>query len=127
MTVKDHSIDLVYLAALPRKTAKFVVTELEKYFGLVGYPHIFHTGMWRLDINNNLDCVCDNFLIYVIRCFFYNTDNGKEFIAKFVVDMMKHNNPNWFIVTGRPRTPRNQGSVESANKLVQRVMKSISL
>jgi len=40
---------------------------------------------------------------------------------------MKRNNPNCFIVTGYPRTPRDQGSVESANKLVQRVMKSISL
>ena len=36
-------------------------------------------------------------------------------------------NPNCFIVTGRPRTPRDQGSVESANKLVQSVLKSISL
>jgi hypothetical protein len=35
-------------------------------------------------------------------------------------------NPNIFIVTGRPRTPRDQGSVESANKCVQRVLKSIS-
>jgi hypothetical protein len=40
---------------------------------------------------------------------------------------MKQNNPNCFIVTGRPRTPRDQGSVQSTNKLVQRVMKSISL
>jgi hypothetical protein len=40
---------------------------------------------------------------------------------------MKQNNLNCFIVTGRPRTPRDQGSVESANKLVQRLMKSISL
>jgi hypothetical protein len=45
MTVKDHSTGLVYLATLPRKTAKFVANELEKYFGFVGYPHIFHTGM----------------------------------------------------------------------------------
>ena len=45
MTVKDHSTGLVYLAMLPRKTAKFVANELEKYFGFVGYPHIFHTGM----------------------------------------------------------------------------------
>ncbi len=41
MTVKDHSTGLVYLAMLPRKTAKFVANELEKYFGFVGYPHIF--------------------------------------------------------------------------------------
>ncbi len=43
-----------------------------------------------------------------------------------VVDLMMKNNPNCFIVTGRPRTPCDQGSVESANKLVQHVMKSIS-
>jgi hypothetical protein len=43
-----------------------------------------------------------------------------------VVDHMMKNNPNCFIDTGRPKTPRDQGSVESANKLVQRVMKSIS-
>jgi hypothetical protein len=35
-------------------------------------------------------------------------------------------NPNCVVVTGRPRTPRDQGSVESANKSVQRVLKSIS-
>jgi hypothetical protein len=40
---------------------------------------------------------------------------------------MKQNNLKCFIVTGQPRTPRDQGSVESTNKLVQRVMKSISL
>jgi hypothetical protein len=45
MIVKDHSTGLVYLAPLPRKTAEFVANELEKYFGFVGYPHIFHTGM----------------------------------------------------------------------------------
>ena len=53
-------------------------------------------------------------------------DNGKEFIATVVVDLLKANNPNCFVVTGRPRTPRDQGSVENANKLVQRVLKSIS-
>jgi hypothetical protein len=45
MTVKDHSIILVYLAVLPRKTAVFVAAKLKKCFGFVGYPHIFHTGM----------------------------------------------------------------------------------
>ncbi len=51
---------------------------------------------------------------------------GNEFIAQLVVDLMMKNNPNCFIVTGRSRTPRDQGSVESANKLVQCAMKSIS-
>jgi len=54
------------------------------------------------------------------------SDNGKEFIATVVVDLMKESNPNCYLVTGRPRTPRDQGSVESANKLVQQVLKSIS-
>ncbi len=44
-----------------------------------------------------------------------------------MVDLMKQNNLNCLIVTGCPRTPRDQGSFESANKLVQRVMKSTSL
>ncbi len=45
MNIKDHSTGLVYLAILPRKTAVFVAVKLEKYFGFLGYPHIFHTGM----------------------------------------------------------------------------------
>ena len=46
MTVKDHSTGLVYLCALPRKKASFVAAELEKYFGFIGYPEIFHTGVY---------------------------------------------------------------------------------
>jgi len=53
-------------------------------------------------------------------------DNGKEFIATVVVDLIKESNPNCYLVTGRPRTPRDQGSVENANKMVQQVLKSIS-
>jgi hypothetical protein len=45
MAVRDNSTGLVYLAMLPRKTVVFVSNKLEKYFGFVGYPHIFHTGM----------------------------------------------------------------------------------
>jgi hypothetical protein len=54
------------------------------------------------------------------------SDNGKEFIATVVVDLIKESNPNCYLVTGRPRTPRDQGSVENANKMVQQVLKSIS-
>ena len=43
-----------------------------------------------------------------------------------VVDLLKVSNPNCFIVTGRPRTRRDQGSVESANKVVQQVLNCIS-
>ena len=38
MTVKDHSTGLVYLSPLPKKKADYVVSELDKYFGFVGYP-----------------------------------------------------------------------------------------
>ena len=51
MTVKDHSTGLIYLVALPRKTAKYVTAELEKYFGFVGYPTIFHTGTFTIHLH----------------------------------------------------------------------------
>jgi hypothetical protein len=69
--------------------------------------------------------VVTDYIIFFFVCLF-NSDNGKEFIAKIVVDLIKANNPNCFIVTGRPRTPCDQGSVKSANKIVQQVLKSIS-
>ncbi len=53
----------------------------------------------------------------------FNSDNGKEFIATIVVDLLKASNPNCFIVTGCPRTPHDQRSIESANKVVQQVLK----
>jgi hypothetical protein len=47
-TVKDHSTGLVYLCALPQKKATFVAAKLEKFFGFVGYPEIFHTGVYSI-------------------------------------------------------------------------------
>jgi hypothetical protein len=117
---------LVYLTAIPRKTAVFAAAELEKYFGFVGYPHIFHTGMQNLELKNYLDLLCYSIIRFVIHCTIFDIDNGKEFITQLVVDLMKQNNLNCFIVTGCPRNPCDQGSVERAKKLVQRVMKSIS-
>ena len=55
MTVKDHSTGLIWLAALPYKKASFVAFELEKYFGFVGYPQIFHTGTFTFRIPIMLD------------------------------------------------------------------------
>jgi hypothetical protein len=48
MTVKDHLTGLVYLCALPWRKAKFVAAELEKFFGFVGYPEIFHIGVYTI-------------------------------------------------------------------------------
>ena len=92
MTVKDHSTGLIYLCFLPRKKAAYVAFKLEKYFGFAGYPLIFHM------------------------------DNGTEFMAKTVTRLLKRNNPHCFLVTGRPRTPQDQGLVDSGNKLVKHVL-----
>ena len=43
-----------------------------------------------------------------------------------VVDLLVAHNPIIWLIQGCPRTPRDQGSVENANKLVQRVLKAIS-
>lgn len=69
--------------------------ELEKYFGLVGYPIIFHT------------------------------DNGNEFVARQIIEMLAEINPAIITVTGRPRTPRDQGSVERVNATVKRAVASV--
>jgi hypothetical protein len=127
MTVKDHSSGLVYLCALPQKKAIYVAAELEKYFGLIGYPEIFHTGVYTLihvkPISLLYFCFTDCIIYFFVLLF--NSDNGKEFSATVVVDLLKESNPNCYIVTSCPRTPRDQGSVESANKVVQQVLKSI--
>ncbi len=48
MTVKNHSTELVYLCVLPQKRAVFVAAELEKFFGFVSYPEIFHTRVYTI-------------------------------------------------------------------------------
>jgi hypothetical protein len=51
---------------------------------------------------------------------------ARSSLQKIVVKMLMEYNPHCFVITGQPRTPRDQGSVENANKIVQRVLKSIS-
>ena len=79
MAVKDHSTGFTALFSLPRKKPMFVAFELERYFGMVGYPTIFHT------------------------------DNGNEFTARLIIDMIADINPAILTVTGCPHTPRDQG------------------
>jgi hypothetical protein len=95
MTLKDHATGLTYICALPRKQAHLVAYKLQEIFGIIGYPKIFHT------------------------------DNGKEFTAVYVLELLRHLNPNIMTVTGRPRRPRDQGSVENVNKLVKRVLGTV--
>ena len=95
MTVKDHYTGITHVCSLPRKRPRYVAHELDKLFGFIGYPNIFHT------------------------------DNGKEFTGKQVIEALRQLNPAIISVTGRPRTPRDQGSVENMNKLVKRVLGAI--
>jgi hypothetical protein len=95
MTLKDHATGLTFICALPRKQAHLVAYKLQEIFGAIGYPQNFHT------------------------------DNGKEFTARCVLELLRNFNPNIISVTGRPRRPRDQGSVENMNKLVKRVIGTV--
>ena len=95
MTLKDHATGLIHICALPRKRPDLIAYKLQEIFGLIGYPKIFHT------------------------------DNGKEFTAKLVLQFLWQLNPNIIAVTGRPRCPQDQGSVENANATVKRVLSSV--
>jgi hypothetical protein len=96
MSLKDqHASRLTHLCALPRNHPNLVAYRLQEIFGTIGYPKIFHT------------------------------DNGKEFTAKSILEFLRQLNPNILAVTGQPRCPRDQGSVENVNALVKRVLGSV--
>jgi hypothetical protein len=92
LTIKDHATGLMYLCALPRKRPDLIAYKLQEIFGVIGYPKIFHT------------------------------DNDKEFTAKLILQLLCDMNPNILTVTGCPRCPRDQGSIENMNKFVKRVL-----
>ena len=94
ITIKDHATGYTKIDCIPRKTARNVAHILQHFFGHVGYPFIFHT------------------------------DNGKEFIGKEVLKCLRQICPNILTVQGRPRVPRDQGSVESMNKTVKRTIQA---
>ncbi len=70
--------------------------------------------------------ILTDYIIFFIVCLF-NSDNGKESITTLLLTFLRQLNPNCFIITGHLRTPRDQGSVKSAHKIAQQVLKSISL
>jgi hypothetical protein len=92
VTIKDHWTGFTIIDCIPRKRAAFVAEILAKYFSLFGFPQILHT------------------------------DNGREFTAKEVLAKMKKMSPHLTTVHGRPRTPRDQGSVERANQVVKNML-----
>ena len=92
LVIKDHFSKFTWLRAIQRKTEYFVATELRRLFHEIGFPSIFHS------------------------------DNGAELINKTVFDLLKRNDPKTVFVSGAPRTPRHQGSVENQNGHVQTIM-----
>jgi hypothetical protein len=88
LVVKDHdATGFIYLCALPRKRADLVAFKLHEMFDVIGYPKIMHS------------------------------DNGKEFKAKVVLELLCKFNPNILSVYGRPWRPQDQGSVENITNL----------
>ena len=88
LVVRDHFTHFLVLRALPSKEPQVVAKELEYIFALIGQPMIFQT------------------------------DNGKEFVAKLVVDLLKKANSSMTFVRGRPRNPADQGSVRREGQWV---------
>ncbi len=80
----------MYLCALPRKQVNLVAYKLQEIFGVIGYPKIMHS------------------------------DNGKEFKAKVVHELLRKFNPNILSVFGQPWHPQDQGSVENMSKFAKR-------
>jgi len=93
--LKDHVTGITYIKPIPRNKAKYLACELDHIFGLIGYSTSFHT------------------------------DNGKAFVAKAVIQIIKKNNPKMH--TTWSCAPCDQDSVESMNKLSKSVLKCIEL
>ena len=92
MTVKDHSTGLIWLAALPYKKASFVAYELEKYFGFVGYPQIFHTGTFNFTIHISHHVSSLNISYYVV----YLTTNASFSITLITQTTVQNSLPPLF-------------------------------
>jgi IS30 family transposase len=92
LVLKDHLTRLCYLKPLPNKKSKYVAHELYHIFGLIGHPLVLQS------------------------------DNGKEFTGSALLDMLYELDPAITTVYGRPRTPRDQGSVERLNQTIKRII-----
>ena len=90
LVIKDHATSFFYIFALSRKQTDLVAYNLQEMFDVIGYPKIMHS------------------------------DNGKEFKAKIVRELLHKFNPNILSVYRRPWHPQGQNSVESMNKFMKR-------
>ncbi len=94
LVIKDHFTKFALCRPLRRKTSALVKHELIKLLNEVGWPLIFHT------------------------------DNGSEFCAKVITELIK-DHPFICSVTGRTRIPSDQGSVERLNQEIKRIIDQI--
>ena len=77
---------------LPRKQADLVAYKLQEMCGVIGYPKIMHS------------------------------DNGKDFKAKIVLELLCNFNPNILSVYRQPACSQDRGSVENMNKFVGAIL-----
>jgi hypothetical protein len=70
VVIKDHFSGFVMADCIPRKRANYVAHIFNNYFSVVGYPSIFHTN------------------------------NGEEFTAKSILDLLRSQSPHTTTVTG---------------------------
>jgi hypothetical protein len=89
LVLRDHFTRLVVLRPLQGKSAKIIAWELAAICNLIGFPLILQT------------------------------DNGSEFTAEDVITELNIISPYAHAIHGRPRTPRDQGSVERANRMIK--------
>ena len=89
LVLRDHFSRFLILRPLQAKAARLVAIELANIFSVIGFPLILQT------------------------------DNGGEFIGEEVVRELNLLAPYAHTVRGRARTPRDQGSVEVANKTIK--------
>ena len=92
LVVRDHFTRLVVLRPLQSKSSKLVALELSWICNLIGYPLILQT------------------------------DNGGEVKGEEVIKELNIISPYSHAVQGRPRTPRDQGSVERANRMIKELI-----
>ena len=86
LVVKDHFTKFMVGHELVSKSPTEVARALYKIYSIIGFPLIQHT------------------------------DNGNEFVASQVTELLNEIAPGSRTLTGKTRTPRHQGSIERGNK-----------
>jgi len=92
IALKDHFTKIIHLIPSPSKEAHIAAAELNHICGFVGHPLVCHV------------------------------DNGGEVSGKDVVEVMRALNPTVLTVTGKPRTPSDEGSAERSNRTSKAVL-----